>query len=219
MRRGTSRRCVRLRPCRPQRDPAIRDRVRTPPLHDADDRPVSRENLKSQGQAGQAEDDGTPPRLRAAAETCHGPDCPGARGRHRGRAGSTGRRLRRPRPVGELGAAVGHLGELPPLSSQTLRGAEGRQHPASPTLFEMKRPARESFVGRSRLVAEGEDPVGCCRLLRRGGSRGECALAGSPSRRGIKTWWRTVLEIVREVKRHVAGSVVVAHPCPPAFPW
>lgn len=74
-------------------------------------------------------------------------------------------------------------------------------------------------MGRSRLVAEGEDPVGCCRLLRRGGSRGEHALAGSPSRRGINTWWRTVLEIVREVKRHVAGSVVVAHPCPPAFPW
>lgn len=104
----------------------------------------------------------------------------------RGRAGSTGRRLRRPRPVGELGAAVRHFGEVPPLGSQTLRGAEGRQHPASPTLFEMKRPARESFVGRSRLVAEGEDPVGCCRLLRRGGSRGERALAGSPSRRGIK---------------------------------
>jgi len=78
---------------------------------------------------------------------------------HRGRrlagwrcgfAGSTGRRLRRPRPVVEPDAAVRHFGELP-LSNQTLRGAEGRQHPALLTLFEMKRPARGKVTWADRV--------------------------------------------------------------------
>jgi len=44
----------------------------------------------------------------------------------------------------------GTLGNYP-LSNQTLRGAEGRQHPALLTLFEMKRPARGKVTWADRV--------------------------------------------------------------------
>jgi hypothetical protein len=71
-------------------------------------------------------------------------------------AGGAASRGPRAGGCGDLGPLLsrmplsGTLGNYP-LSNQTLRGAEGRQHPALLTLFEMKRPARGKVTWADRV--------------------------------------------------------------------